>query len=606
MLNRKYFPFERNRYYFGKLLTAKDFESEQRYINDKRRFVNRLNGANGIVAGLGVIMADDASIILQAGCAFDASGREVVVGQTQVIKLSTIEGYAQLATSTAYLGIAYDEQPVDEVYSVMSEENSGVQHNKVRETFKLMLLDENVVAKINSPLDEFVERTVIYSDPDVEVVQETPKAVVRGSDMTVRTVIRRLSPGSGEFSFAYNLAAPGFTNRTGGPGVAVVANNLRLACGESHVVDSYFTPEDYIWGAGGPLTMTISGFAIQKNDENFTVKQNMEIALRPVEDSLTAYYIGSYYNKSMDKVLGDSYDERLWIAKINLIRQKNSIIIDSVAPAPFAQYSYNAQQMMMLHELAGFYPAAGHALPIAASAAPEIAAKAAVVTAEGTDSAKLTACGVFDFPLGLGYAPRQPLFSEEIMHGLGKGPVYVDIGIEYLRADERGTTSEIVLGDATIFADDKLEDEERIYNLDVAVKVLPERGTFVVGIRPNEASDLISLRIRWYAFRLGEVNQKLKPKHEGEKMIMINPDTFVLQPKATAYIKPVFINMPTEACSYKLLDAEGGRVDNNGVYTAPAKEGVYEIRVEALSDPTIYTHAFAIVTQKKKAEKSSE
>jgi hypothetical protein len=96
------------------------------------------------------------------------------------------------------------------------------------------------------------------------------------------------------------------------------------------------------------------------------------------------------------------------------------------------------------------------------------------------------------------------------------------------------------------------------------------------------------------------VNQKIKPKHEGEKMIMIHPDTFVLPPKATAHISPVFINMPTEACNYKVLDAEGGSVDNNGVYTAPSKEGVYEIRVEALSDPSIYTHAFAIVSQKKR------
>ncbi|MEG1972389.1 MAG: hypothetical protein RR315_04450, partial [Oscillospiraceae bacterium] len=90
MQNRKYYPFERNNYYFGKLLTARDFESEQRYFNDKRRFINRLSGANGIVAGLGVIMADDASVILQAGCALDASGREIVVPETRVVKLSTI------------------------------------------------------------------------------------------------------------------------------------------------------------------------------------------------------------------------------------------------------------------------------------------------------------------------------------------------------------------------------------------------------------------------------------------------------------------------------------------------------------------------------------
>ena len=58
--------------------------------------------------------------------------------------------------------------------------------------------------------------------------------------------------------------------------------------------------------------------------------------------------------------------------------------------------------------------------------------------------------------------------------------------------------------------------------------------------------------------------------------------------------------MPTEACNFRVVDPEGGSVDNNGLYTAPSKEGVYEIRVEAVSDPTVYTHVFAIVTQKKK------
>ena len=198
MLNRKYYPFERNSYYFGKLLTAKDFEAEQKYFNDKRRFMNRLTGANGIVAGLGVIMADDASIIVQAGCAWDASGREMVVPETKVIKLSTIDGFSQLTTSSAFLGISYAEQPADEVYSVMSEDDANVKYNKVREQYKLTLLDENLVASIPSPLDEFVSRTVIYSDHDVELIQHTPKFVPRGCDVSVWTEIRRLEPGAGE------------------------------------------------------------------------------------------------------------------------------------------------------------------------------------------------------------------------------------------------------------------------------------------------------------------------------------------------------------------------------------------------------------------------
>ncbi|HPD88954.1 MAG TPA: hypothetical protein PLU75_05730 [Oscillospiraceae bacterium] len=600
MQNRKYFPFERNRYYFGKLLTAKDFESEQRYYNDKRRFVNRVTGSNGIAAGLGVIMADDVSIILQAGCAFDASGREIVVGQTQVIKLSTIEGYSQLATSSACLGIVYDEQPVDEVYSVMSEEGSGVQYNKIRETYKLVLLDEEVVAKIPSPLDDFVARQVIFADSEVEIAQYTPKVIPQGCDVVIRTEIRRLAAGSGDYSFTYNLETPGFKAADGKASAEVVANNLRLSFGENKFFETRLIPDAYLWGSSGSITLTMSGFAVRKNQESFTLKQKTEAQIKPVSGELAPYYIRNYYSKAMDKALGESYDERLWIAKIDLIRQNNQIIIDRISPAPFGQYYCNAQQLMDLSRLSEYFPKAGGETPAApASHAAGTEQVRFAPSADQPDSAKLTSCGVFDFPLGLGYVPHEPIFSEEIMHGLGKGPVYVDIGLEFIRPGEKETSSEIILGDAGIFAGDAAE-EDRLYNIDAAVKVLPERGTFVVGIRPNEASDLISLRIRWYAFKLTEVNQKIKPKHEGEKMIMIHPDTFVLPPKATAHISPVFINMPTEACNYKVLDAEGGSIDNNGVYTAPSKEGVYEIRVEALSDPSIYTHAFAIVSQKKR------
>lgn len=105
MVNRKYYSFERNNYYYGKMLTSRDFQNEQSYMNDKRRLVNRLLHGVGIVYGMDVIEADDSSIVLQSGLALDAAGREIVVPRTQVIKLSTIEGYADLQTEHAFLGM---------------------------------------------------------------------------------------------------------------------------------------------------------------------------------------------------------------------------------------------------------------------------------------------------------------------------------------------------------------------------------------------------------------------------------------------------------------------------------------------------------------------
>lgn len=600
MLNRKYFPFQRNNYYFGKLLTAKDFEDEQRYFNDKRRLATRLTGANGIVAGLGVIRADDHSIVIQAGCATDASGREIVVPETKVVKLSTIEGYAQLASSTALLGIRYDEQPAEEVYAVMSDEGEP-RYNRVREQYVLTLLDEELAAAVPSPTDGFVGTTVLYSDQEIEITQRTPLYVARGSAVRIAAVVRRKGAGTGDVSFAYRIDAPGFTGPDGA-GAEMVCNNVRLAQGEEYETDAVLVPEPYLW-SGGAAAVTMKNFVIRRSDETFELNQSIEASLKPVDRGIEQQFLADYYEKAMDTQLAESYDERLWLARVRLIRQGASAIIDSVDPAPWAQYSYNAQQLMALRRLEGFYPpAAAGAAPAPAPAAGTV--RTGSVTAERGETARTASCGVFDFPIGMGGASRGPLFSDEIMHGLGPGPVCVQVGIEYITADAGGgTAGELLLGDASIFSADREKAAgERVYQVSTGVKVLPERGTFIVGLRLAEDTGLISLRVRWFAFRAGELDKQFQTRRAGEPMLLVNPDTIVLQPKATAHISPVFINMPGEACIFTVTDPEGGSIDNNGMYTAPSREGVYEIRVEAMSDPTLYTYAFAIVSQKKKEQ----
>lgn len=599
MLNRKYFPFERNSYYFGKLLTARDFEAEQRYLNDKRRLLNRLAGANGIVSGLGVVMADDSSIIIQSGCAFDASGREIVVPETQVVKLSTIEGYAQLSTNCAYLGISYDEKPDEEVYSVMSDENGNVRHNKVCESYKLTLLDESMAAKIPQELDRYINRMVLYADKDVEVALFAPFYLPRCGAVRVRLQIARVNAGTGEYSFTCRLKSPGFCNEQGQTTTDVAINNVKLIHGESRAFDYTLYPEPYVWG-GASAAITVEDLVVRRGDEVYTIDRKLESTIRPAEQSITDFYLTSFYAQPMDKMLTEGYDERLWIAKILLIRQKASVIVDHVLPPPFTQYSYNAQQLMALRRIEEFYPD-----PQKLSAAPlgEQAQQQTVLT-EQPDRMRTTASGVINLSIGLENDQKRPAFSDEIMHGLGKGPVYVEAGIEYITANEQtGDVSEVILGDASIFEQDAASSEqERLYNLSVGVKVLPERGTFVVGVKLGATTGLISLRIRWFAIKLSEINKQIKVQQEGERMILINPDTIVIPPKGTAHISPVFINMPSEPCTYRVLDSEGGTVDQNGLYTAPAREGVYEIRVEAISDPSVFSHVFAIVTQKKKKE----
>ena len=103
MKNTKLYPFERNRYYSGKMLTSSDFWAEQTYFNNKRRFINSLMFGSGIVCGCGVFSLDDLSILIESGVAVDPMGREIIMESSVVKKLSAIEGFESLHTNLASL-----------------------------------------------------------------------------------------------------------------------------------------------------------------------------------------------------------------------------------------------------------------------------------------------------------------------------------------------------------------------------------------------------------------------------------------------------------------------------------------------------------------------
>ncbi len=123
MKNLKYFPFERNRYFYGKFLSVDDFEAEQRYMNDKRRLLNRFLHGCGVVCGLQVVQVDDLTISLEAGLALDFSGRDILVPSPVTKRLSAIDGFlaleeAQQDRHQLYIGIDYEEERVEPLHNI--------------------------------------------------------------------------------------------------------------------------------------------------------------------------------------------------------------------------------------------------------------------------------------------------------------------------------------------------------------------------------------------------------------------------------------------------------------------------------------------------------
>lgn len=57
-------------------------------------------------------------------------------------------------------------------------------------------------------------------------------------------------------------------------------------------------------------------------------------------------------------------------------------------------------------------------------------------------------------------------------------------------------------------------------------------------------------------------------------------------------------NMKPCSISYEMTEPGTGEVSADGIYTAPSKEGVYEIRIYCTDRPLICTYAYAIVKKK--------
>lgn len=149
MKNLTYIPFKKNRYFTGKLLTADDFEQEQRYFDDKRRLINRWVLGAGIVAGLEVIKVDDYNISVEMGLAIDDTGREILVDTPVIRRLSLIDGFEDAVreegAESLYLCIEYDQISVEPVHNIT---NAGLHtqeeetFNKYRESYHLYVTDD--------------------------------------------------------------------------------------------------------------------------------------------------------------------------------------------------------------------------------------------------------------------------------------------------------------------------------------------------------------------------------------------------------------------------------------------------------------------------------
>ena len=159
--------FERNNYFFGKLMTVRDFFAEQHYFNEKRWLINRMINGWGVVCGLNVCLKENTTdtIIITPGLAIDCLGREILICEPQEVSLNDVvppfePSSENINTNNLAICLEYFDcktEPVNIPPIDCSKRERG-EFNRIRDSFKIRVKYSSEV-KIAEPYGKYCPLT---------------------------------------------------------------------------------------------------------------------------------------------------------------------------------------------------------------------------------------------------------------------------------------------------------------------------------------------------------------------------------------------------------------------------------------------------------------
>lgn len=585
------FPFERNRYYAGKMLTSADFAAEQEYVNDKRRFLNNLMFGSGIVCGCNVYSLDDLSIFVESGLAIDRLGREIVVDTSVVKKLSAIPGFETVESNQVTLCLKYKEEQVHPVYSVKRQGTSSeYEYNRIQEGYELFLMDTAEAKNFFEMESEFLARDVLYQDKDYEVQLIMPATVCRNRYAKVQLKVTKVSAADVPFSFEGKLQTPSFLTAEGDHDLDLNLQNMRLLYGESISQEYWVFVQDSMTSETS-LILKKNSVKIRGEEKEMDSDFSMKILISDVTPR-------ALVNRELGKVslelqnMGNVQDF-ICLADISLLQTEGAYIIEHIEEKSVKKYIEAPAQNTARSEYLDFFRGSER---LGAGLGKDTKAELPVGKDSLSESKLQLATGTLEIPVGGQAKAGEIFYSGEVMHGLGAGAVYVEIGQEFMDEDrvKGASTKSTVFGNSTLFDGAG----RQIPKTETAVKVLNDKGSFIAAVSFAEDTDCLMLSYRWVAVKFA-ANDVEEPEEGLEKQwIEAETPTVVLGTRESYYFGVKFHEMEKCSIGYEVSEEGGGQITVDGVYTAPNKEGVFEIKIYCMDRPFICTYAYAIVKKK--------
>lgn len=137
--------FERNNYFHGKMLSARDLKAEQEYFSEKRWLINRMILGWGIVCGLEV-ETENGCLFIKPGLALDCCGHELLVCERQGLHANKIAEQLEIDPCQPFhsirwaLCLEYAECKTEPVKLPNAcEQNERNEFNRIRDHYRLSI-----------------------------------------------------------------------------------------------------------------------------------------------------------------------------------------------------------------------------------------------------------------------------------------------------------------------------------------------------------------------------------------------------------------------------------------------------------------------------------
>jgi len=592
MTNADFFPIERNRYFYGKLLTVRDFELEQRYNRSKSQLMSRLHFGAGVVCGLGVTASDDTTLLIESGMALDYQGRMIIIEEPILRRLQMLEGHESLnGQNSGYLCLAYDEADVEPVNAVGADTGESRQFNMTREGFRVFLTSQPPEYQGLLEASGRENVSVLYSSKELTLVLSAPSCVCGGQEFEVQVLVVK------------NEKTPPIRFKLDGEGAFVDSEDGRVCIEFSespeekrHVYTASFTlrarhlrdMDSQLFPSGGELDLELGSHSYKNYIEIASQvrlcggQAELENHLRTI-DSLDRHLRGR--------------DIPIYLAKLELINSTGGVFLSGVTNLPFGQSmgrrtegakggeglqavttSVRTLEYWQKPDVKALFQAATGALHL----------DFGIPIPEQYDYA--VAHGTVDITLPGGIRVNSRVFSDEIPHGLGPGAVDVRLSLEFKSKSDEGETA-LIYGNSEVFKG-RSSPVTPIW-AEAAAIVYPERGTMRVGLWLHDSVDGNRVTVHYFA---------QKPEHDASRILSQHKVSVSLTPEFSRVERRGALRFEAEVngsddkgVTWEVREENGGAIDKNGLYQAPEIAGTYEIVVTASADETASASAFVIV-----------